>query len=99
GNVQGLAFNADGSRLFVAGHFGTARLQQTVCGSVNLRGLMMVDPNTGFTDCSWIPQLVPFGDNFVGAWPLLSTPTQLWVGGFFTSISGEPQQGVARFTL
>lgn len=99
GNVQGLAFNADGTRLFVAGHFGTARLQQTVCGNVNLRGLMMVDPNNGATDCSWVPQLSPWGSNYVGAWPLLSTPTQLWVGGFFTSISGEAQQGVARFTL
>ncbi|MGH2539702.1 MAG: hypothetical protein ACRDGK_04210 [Actinomycetota bacterium] len=98
GNIQGLAFNADGSRLFLAGHYGTGGLQQTACG-VNLRGLMMVDPNTGTIDCSWIPQLVPFGSNFVGAWPLISTPTQLWVGGFFTSISGEPQQGIARFTL
>lgn len=100
GNAQGLAFNADGSRLFVAGHFGTARLQQTVCGgTINLRGLMMVNPATGAIDCSWVPQIVPFGSNFVGAWAIESTSTQLWVGGYFNSISGVSQKGIARYTL
>lgn len=98
GNSQSLAFNPDGSRLFVAGHFGTARLQQSVCGQ-NLRGLMMLNPATGQIDCSWLPQLVPYGSNYVGAWTLLSTPTQLWVGGRFTSISGVGQVGIARYTI
>ena len=98
GNSQSLAFNPDGSRLFVAGHFGTARLQQSVCGG-NLRGLMMLNPATGQLDCSWLPQLVPYGSNYVGGWTLLSTPTQVWVGGRFTSISGVGQEGIARFTI
>jgi hypothetical protein len=99
GNVESLAFNADGSRLFIGGHFGTGQLQQVVCGNKNLRGLMMVDPTTGAIDCSWVPQIVPFGSNFTGAWAMARTPTQLWVGGLFSSISGVTQAGFARFTL
>jgi hypothetical protein len=30
---------------------------------------------------------------------MLGTSTQLWVGGYFTSISGVTQSGIARFTL
>lgn len=99
GNVESLAFNATGSRMFVGGHFGTARLQQNVCGNIPLHGLMMMDPVNGQVDCSWVPQITPFGANYVGAWALLSTSTQLWVGGFFNHISGVDQYGIARYTL
>jgi hypothetical protein len=98
GNIQALSLHPDGSRLFVAGHHGTGRLQQQQCGT-NLRGLMMVNPATGDTDCSWIPQLEPWGNNYIGAWALLGTDTQLWVGGKFTSISGVLQGAIARYTL
>jgi Domain of unknown function (DUF5122) beta-propeller len=98
GNVQGLSLHPNGNRLFLAGHMGTARLQQTVCGR-NIRGLLLVDPTNGATDCSWIPQIEPFGDNFIGAWTLLGTQTQLWVGGKFTRISGVLQGAFARYTL
>jgi Domain of unknown function (DUF5122) beta-propeller len=98
GNVQGLSMHPNGTRLFVGGHFGTAVLQQTACG-IPLRGLVMVDPTNGAIDCSWIPQIEPHGSNYTAAWTLLGTPTQLWVAGFFTSISGVTQQGFARYTL
>jgi hypothetical protein len=98
GNIQGLALSPSGTRLFLAGHNGTASLQQTVCGK-NIRGLLMVDPVNGATDCSWIPQMEPFGNNFIGAWTLLRSGGHLWVGGKFTHISGVKQGAFARYTL
>lgn len=98
GNVESLALNPLGDRLFLGGHMGTARLQQTVCGK-NIRGLLMVDPVNGATDCSWIPQIEPYGSNYIGAWILLRTGNQLWVGGKFTHISGVRQGAYARYTL
>jgi hypothetical protein len=98
GNVQGLALSATGTRLYVAGHFGTAELQQQACGR-NLRGLLMVDPVNGAIDCSWIPQIEPWGSNYIGAWSLLRTGTHLWVIGKFTQISGVRQGAFARFAL
>ena len=41
GNDESLAMSNDGTRLFMGGHFGTGRLQQTVCGQP-LHGLMSV---------------------------------------------------------
>jgi hypothetical protein len=99
GNVESLALSPNGSRLFFGGHFGTGRLQQSVCGGRYLRGLASVNPGTGQLDCTWIPQLEPHGANFKGAWALLQTGSHLWAGGFFTSISGVAQSSLARFTL
>jgi Domain of unknown function (DUF5122) beta-propeller len=98
GNIQDLAFTPDGSRLFVAGHNGTARLQQQVCGK-NIRGLLLLDPANGNTDCSWIPQVEPWGNNFIGVWTVLRTGNHLWVGGKITHISGVRQGAFARFTI
>jgi hypothetical protein len=98
GNVQGLALSATGTRLFVAGHFGTGSLQQQACAR-NLRGLLMVDPVNGAIDCSWIPQIEPWGSNYIGAWDVLRTGTHLWVIGKFTHISGVRQGAFARFAL
>jgi WD40 repeat protein len=98
GNIQSLALSPSGTRLFLAGHNGTARLQQTVCGK-NIRGLLMVDPVNGATDCSWIPQIEPYGNNYLGAWIFLRSDGQLWVGGKFTHISGVKQGAFARYTL
>jgi hypothetical protein len=98
GNVQGLALSATGTRLYVAGHFGTGSLDQWDCGR-KLRGLVMVNPTNGATDCSWIPQLEPYGSNYIGAWSLLRTSSHLWVIGKFTHISGVRQGAFARFVL
>lgn len=100
GNFESLAMNAAGTQLFAGGHFGTAALQQHVCGSIPwLRGLISFDPATGQPICTWIPQLDPHGANFTGAWCMLSTGTQLWVGGLFDHVTGVPQRNLARFTL
>jgi Domain of unknown function (DUF5122) beta-propeller len=98
GNIQDLAFTPDSSRLFVAGHNGTAHLQQEVCGE-NIRGLLLLDPTNGNTDCSWIPQVEPWGNNFIGVWTILRTGNHLWVGGKITHISGVRQGAFARFTI
>ena len=101
GNIESLAMNSAGTQLFAGGHFGTASLQQHVCGSTPwLRGLVSLSLVTGQPVCSpfWLPQLEPHGANYTGAWTMLSTDTALWVGGYFTSISGVPVHNVARFT-
>ena len=97
GNVQTVALTGNG--LFVGGHFGTAVGDKAVCGGILLAGLVLLDPSTGALDCGWVPQIEPNYRNFTGAWAMLSTPTQLWVAGSFTSISGVEQQGFARYTL
>ncbi|MGZ8631474.1 MAG: thrombospondin type 3 repeat-containing protein, partial [Actinomycetota bacterium] len=97
GNVQGVALTPNG--LFVAGHFGTAVGDREVCGGILLAGLVLLNPTTGAIDCSWVPQIEPSYRNFTAGWALLSAATQLWVAGFFTSISGVAQEGVARYTL
>src|SRR4051812_11518190 len=56
GNVESLALSNDGTRLFMGGHFGTGRLQQTVCGQP-LHGLMSVNPATGGAYCDWFPAI------------------------------------------
>lgn len=100
GNVETLYLTPNGSRLFFGGHMGTGQLQQRVCGNtVNIRGLGSVNPATGQLFCDWIPQIEPFGSNFTGAWAMIGDGSQLWVAGFFTTISGVRAQGFARWTL
>ncbi|MBA3690300.1 MAG: hypothetical protein H0W82_02665 [Actinobacteria bacterium] len=103
GNVQALSMPPDGSRLFFGGHFGTGRLQQTVCGTQHLHGLaFMADPETtGWhaPDCGWIPSIEPFGSNFQGVWTISNTPSFIWVGGGFKAVGGVSHLNLARFTL
>jgi|1186.fasta_scaffold15756_1 hypothetical protein len=100
GNVESVAMNAAGTKLFAGGHFGTARLQQSVCGGTNnLHGVMAVNPATGAIDCTWVPQLTPFGHNYTGVWTMLTTSTQLWIGGYISTIAGQQRLNLARFTL
>ena len=83
----------------MGGHFGTARLQQNVCGNIPLHGLMSMNPATGAVICDWLPAITPWGANFTGAWTMVSTGSQLWVGGFIDAINGLPHSGFARWTL
>ncbi len=112
GNVESLALSPDGTRLFVGGHFGTAVLDFYV-GSCTawVHGLVSVNPATGAYNCDWIPPIKPFGGqnapgsgqsppNYVGAWAMKMIGNALWVGGDFTSISGQTYvSGIARFTI
>jgi hypothetical protein len=113
GNAESLALSPDGSRLFAGGHFGTAVLDFNIssCGSnVWAHGLVSVNPASGAYYCDWLPQIIPFGGqnapgsgvyppNFTGAWAMRMTTSGLFVAGYFTSISGAAQSGIARFTL
>jgi hypothetical protein len=103
GNVQALSMTPDRSRLYFGGHFGTGRLQQTVCGNQQLHGLaFMTNPEaTGShsPDCSWIPSIEPFGSNFQGIWTINNTPSYIWVGGGFKAVGGVSHLNLARFTL
>ena len=103
GNVQALSMTPDGSRLYFGGHFGTGRLQQTVCGTQQLHGLaFMASPGTTGShspDCGWIPSIEPFGSNFQGIWTIQNTPSFVWVGGGFKAVGGVSHLNLARFTL
>ena len=113
GNAESLALSPDGTRLFVGGHFGTAVLDYKIssCGSsVYAHGLVSVNPANGAYYCDWFPQMAPFGGtsapgshvdppNYYGGWAMQMTGTALFVGGYFTSISGVDQSGFTRFTL
>lgn len=96
GNVQKVTLSPNGAQLFIGGHFGTGRLQQTVCSNKNLRALAVLDAANGVLDCSWIPQLEPWGNNFQGVWDIDLTSTHVWFSGRFTKVSGVTQQNVAR---
>ena len=115
GNPESLALSPDGTRLFVGGHFGTAVLDYKIgpptCPStIYVHGLISLNPSNGGVFCDWAPQIVPFGGqsapgagvdppNYVGGFAMQITSGALFVGGYFTSISGVPQSGFARFTL
>jgi hypothetical protein len=98
GNVQTIALSPDGSRLYLGGHFGLGRLQQRVCSTRDLHGLISVSPVTGTLFCDWVPQLEPFGHNYQGAWDMVATGNYLWVGGGWSKIGGVIQRNLARFT-
>lgn len=95
GNVQKVILTEDASRLLIGGHFGTGRLQQSACGTY-LHALAMLNPTNGSLDCSWVPQLAPYGDNYQGVWDIDLTPTHAWFGGRFSIVGGVSQQNVAR---
>ena len=98
GNVEDLAVDAAGSEVFFGGHFGVGG-DQKVCGNLELRAVGIADPATGAVDCTWLPQVEPHVSNQKGVKAMVLTGTQLWMGGFFTSISGVPVIGLARYTL
>jgi hypothetical protein len=100
GNVESVAMAPDGSRLFFGGHFGTGALQQRVCNGVYLRGLASVDPATGTILCDWLPQITPYGANYIGVWTLdMVDSNTLYIGGKIDTVAGKPHRGYARFSL
>jgi len=98
GNVEQVAINAAGTQLFIGGHFGTAGTMR-VCGNLFMYGVGILNPATGAVDCTWLPHMLPDTNNKKGAKALYLSSTELWVGGYFTSISGVPVVGIARYTL
>jgi len=98
GNDESLVMSPDGTRLFVGGHFGTAVLTQTVCG-VPLHGLMSLNPATGVPYCDWFPAITPQGGNYTGAWAMVKSGSNLYVGGFIDAINGVPHTDLVRFPL
>jgi hypothetical protein len=98
GNVQTIDLSPDGTRLYVGGHFGLGRLQQQVCSTRDLHGLISVNPVTGALFCDWVPQLAPFGNNYQGPKDMIATGSYLWVGGGWSTIGGVTQRNLARFT-
>jgi IPT/TIG domain/Domain of unknown function (DUF5122) beta-propeller len=112
GNDESLALSPDGTRLFVGGHLGTAVLDQqfSSCPGAWVHGLMSVSVATHAVLCDWLPTIKPYGGqnapgsrqsppNYVGGWAMFVDGNFLWVGGYFTSIAGAPQSGIARFTI
>jgi Domain of unknown function (DUF5122) beta-propeller len=99
GNDESLVMSPDGTRLFVGGHFGTAVLTQTVCGNQQLHGLMSLNPATGALYCDWLPAITPQGSNYTGAWAMVKSGSNLYVGGFIDAINGVPHSNFVRFPL
>jgi hypothetical protein len=99
GNVQTVALSANGSRLFIGGHFGIANKEHQVCGRDYLRGLGSLDPTTGSINCHWLPGVEGPVPNYEGIRDMAVTRSYLWVGGGFTGISAAEQHNLARFTL
>ena len=83
----------------IGGHFGTGALQQRVCNGPFLHGLASVIPSTGAILCDWIPQITPFGSNYVGVWTIVNVDNTIWVGGKIQTIDGVTHLGMARYTL
>ena len=99
GNDESMVMSPDGTRLFVGGHFGTAVLTQTVCGTQHLHGLMSLNPATGALYCDWLPAITPQGSNYTGAWAMVSTGTWLYASGLIDAINGVPHTDLVRFPL
>jgi hypothetical protein len=77
-----------GSMLVIGGHFTSVRLDPT---RVRLAGLNL----DGSLVSDWVPKIT---GSTGGPWNLLSTSTQLYVGGAFTTVSGIEQTYLAEFT-
>jgi hypothetical protein len=89
GNVQAVAVRD--TRVLFGGHFSQidatdqSNVKRTRFAAVNFAG--QVDP--------WHPA---FAGKFWGPWDILSAGDQVYVGGDFLTVSGTPQQFLARFT-
>jgi beta-propeller uncharacterized protein DUF5122 len=98
GNDESLAMSPDGTRLFIGGHMGTAVLTQTFCGQA-VHGLYSVNPVTGVVYCDWFPAITPIGSNYTGAWAMMKSGSNLYVGGLIDAINGVPHANLVRFPM
>ena len=98
GNDESIAMSPDGTRLFIGGHMGTAVLTQTFCGQA-VHGLYSVNPATGAVYCDWFPAITPFGSNYTGAWAMMKSGSNLYVGGLIDAINGVPHANLVRFPM
>jgi hypothetical protein len=92
GNVQ--AVTVRGDRVLFGGHFSQVSLLGTNT-KVKREHFAVVDLD-GHVQGDWVPS---FGGSIhTGPWDILSTGSQVYVGGGFTQVSGSRQWCIARFT-
>jgi hypothetical protein len=78
--------------VYLGGHF------HELAGQTRER-LAAVDAATGALDPRWTPVIPRSGQDDMGVWEIVgATGRKLHVGGDFSRVSGESQQGFARFT-
>lgn len=94
GPVYALQASADGSRLFVGGEF------ESVDGN-NVKGLVALDPETGFVDWTWRTRVSGGAPAVVRALDIEGD--QLYVGGSFDAVGNDgnqvPASGAARVSV
>jgi hypothetical protein len=76
-----------GSRVYLGGQFGQVNNKPR-------KRLAAVDAATGVLDPNWVPT-VPGTDNNVRALTTSPTGTRVYVGGNYTSVSGQPRNNLA----
>ena len=91
GNVQ--TVEVDGNRVLFGGHFTQVSLLGGHGNASRIR--FAVADLDGNILGDWVPS---FDGKFYGPWDILANPTQVWVGGAFTDVSGAAQYMLARFT-
>jgi hypothetical protein len=79
-----------GDKVYVGGHF-------TMLADQSRIGFAALDTSKGELDQQWAPSGAP---DYPGVWVLKADPLKerIYAGGSFTSISGQPHQGFARFS-
>jgi trimeric autotransporter adhesin len=89
GDVQAIALLDE--KVYVGGHF-------VLLGDQARHQIAALDASTGAIDPLWAPTIDGDPKGGRGVWALEASGTQLHVGGDFSRVSQEPQQGVARFS-
>jgi hypothetical protein len=89
GDVQTAAVYGD--RVLLGGHF--SQIDATDRPNVKRTRFAVVDFDGRIDD--WAPS---FEGRMFGPWDILVDGNRVWVGGDFTTVSGQAQRGIARFT-
>lgn len=92
GNMQSVRLIGD--VLYCGGHYGGTGSFTTAAGTVSRQKLASVSAATGAVT-SFAPKI----NSPLGVWSLGTDPTQLYVGGDFTDITGVAQPYFAQFPL
>jgi len=89
-----LALAVGGTNLFVGGAF------ETVNGVSRRNIAKLTTTGTGTVDSAWNPQILGASDYFsyIPVSSLLLDGTNLYVGGSFTNLGGQPRNGLARLS-